>query len=123
MTAIRKQLICAAFLLAAMILSVGSAHADAFNYTFSGNGSGEVNAVAFTNQDFTFVLTRNTADIDASGPPSFRLFNLGGTFSEGGSTQTLLPTIQLVANAQFPTPPSSLGGVNFFNATANDGLG
>ncbi len=119
----RKYLVLASLLAVALVLPVFSAYADTFDYTFSGNGSGTVNGVPFTNQNFTFVLTGNTADIDASGAPFFRLSNLDGTFSEGGTTETLDATITLVGNAQFPTPPSTLGDVNFFNATFDNGLG
>jgi hypothetical protein len=106
-----------------LVLPVVPAHADTFDYTFSGNGSGSVGGVTFTNQNFTFVLVGNTSAIDAGSPPLFRLNDLGGTFTEGGSTETLTPTVTIVVNSEFPTAPSSVGSVNIFNSTFDNGVG
>jgi PEP-CTERM motif len=123
MTRTRKYFFVVAVLLASTMLAAYSAKADQFDYTFSGNGSGTVNGVTFTNQNFTFVLAGDTSAIDSSGAPYYRLYDVGGTFTEGGSTENLVATIEIVGNAQYPSPPTTLGAIDFFNATFDNGLG
>ena len=123
MTNTRKYITLAAFFMLVLALPVVPAHATAFDYTFSGNGSGTVNGSTFTNQNFTFTLTGNTSSIFTAAAPYFYLFDVGGTFSEGGTTVTLDPTITVAANATYPTPPTTLGAIDFFDATFTDGLG
>lgn len=119
----KKSLLFAALLLAALILPVFPAHADTFDYTFSGNGSGTVNGVSFMNQNFSFVLVGNTTAVFTAAAPYYYLYNIGGTFTEGGKTQTLDATITIAANAQYPVAPTTFGDVNFFDSTFTDGLG
>jgi hypothetical protein len=109
------RLVAAATLL--IVVACGAAHATPATYTFAGDGAGMVNGTAF-NGLFSFVFTADTAAIDASGAPFFRLNNVGGTFAEGAASVMLTPTVTLVATADTATPR-----INFFNATFDNGLG
>jgi hypothetical protein len=108
-----------AILAAAVIglVTVGTADATPATYTFTGTGAGTANGSSF-NGGFSFVFTADTAAIDTSGAPFFRLNNVAGTFTEGAFSATLAPTVTIVASAD-----PSLRLINFFNATFNNGLG
>jgi hypothetical protein len=117
MTSIRKHLIFAAFILAAAVVSAGSAKADTVTYIFTGNGGGTVNGTAWSGA-FSVVLTGDSTAITSSPGPFYRLSNIGGTFSEGSVTATLSPTITLVSSAGM-----GLDLINFFDSTFTNGLG
>ncbi len=88
-------------------------------YTFSGVGSGTWgDGSTFTDTDFSFVFSADTSAINDDGVGFFRLYNVGGSFSEGGSTFALAPTSTIVVSSD-----PSLALANFFNATVENGLG
>ena len=96
-------------------LSVGlSAHAGPITYTFTGVGTGTVDGVGFSG-DFTFVFTGDTANVTPSGG-EFRQDGIGGTFSEGSFSGTLLADNAVVLN-----PASATPRVGFFNSTFDNG--
>jgi hypothetical protein len=99
------------------LISVGTAHATPATYTFTGTGAGTANGSSF-NGAFSFVFTADTAAIDTSGAPFFRLNNVAGTFTEGAFSATLTPAVTIVATADATIPR-----INFFNATFDNGLG
>jgi len=101
---------------AAAVFSL-SAFADTVDYTFTGAGTGTVNGTAFDGT-FTFTVVGNTANVTTSGDGFFRLFDLGGTFTDGTDTVTLSPTMTIVATASAGNPR-----INLFNATVDDGVG
>ncbi len=109
-----KSLVLAAALAGASF--IGAAQAAPVTYTFSGQGSGTANGAAFTGA-FTFTLTGDTANVDLTDAPFFRMFNVGGTFTEGAFSATLDPTITIVATAD------PIDRINFFNDTIDNGLG
>jgi PEP-CTERM motif-containing protein len=98
------------------LLATTAAQATPFDYTFVATGGGTINGVAFSGP-FTFVLSGDTSSVVASGGEFF-LSDIGGTFTEGGSTYTLAPTIDLVSN-----PDPSFPRVAFFDSDFTNGLG
>jgi len=107
-----KSLMLAAALVGA---SFAAAQAAPVTYIFSGEGSGTANGTAFTGA-FTFTLNGDTGDVQPDAP-FFRLFNVGGTFTEGAFSATLDPSIIIVASA------NPIDRINFFNNTVDNGLG
>jgi len=98
------------------ILPIAAAHASPMNYTFSGTGAGTINGSSFTGA-FTFVFEGNTTNIVPFGT-EWQLPNIGGTFTEGGTTYTLDPlTFGIIAN---PDPANPR--VGFFNNDISNGL-
>jgi hypothetical protein len=98
-------------------------HALPATYTFSGTASGTLFDATgaptdFMDQLFSIVLSADTAAIDATGAPFFRLDNIGGSFAEGAFTGTLSPFVTIVVNAD-----PAFERVNFFNPTFDNGLG
>jgi len=106
---------------AAMTLGMAvSANANPATYTFAGYGNGFIvdgGSAPFSGA-FTFVFTADTSAIDTTAAPFFYLHAVGGTFTVGAFTATLVPTVTIVASAD-PT----LELINFFNATFDNGLG
>jgi hypothetical protein len=118
------------FRFAAAIAAIGlaaaaPAHALPATYTFSGIASGTLFDAAgaptdFVDQLFTIVLTGDTADVQPDVPDDgfYRLFGLGGSFSEGAFNAMLSPSVAIVANAN-----AGFDTINFFNGTFDNGLG
>ncbi len=90
------------------------ARAGAITYTFSGVGNGTVDATAWSG-DFTFVFTADTSNITSS-PLEFYQRNIGGTFSEGSYSATLVADNTVVDNTAPSTPR-----LGFFNVTFDNG--
>jgi hypothetical protein len=112
----RKTLTRAALIAAlSCMLPLAAAHATPMDYTFTGTGGGTINGTAFTGT-FTFIFDGNTANIAPFGS-EFILPNVGGTFSEGGTTYTLNPIFGIIAN-----PDPSFPRVGFFNSDITNGL-
>ena len=101
----------------AIAMAAGAAQAAPITYTFTGTGSGTAGGAAFSGP-FSFVFNADTANIDATGAPFYRLNGIGGTFTEGAFSATLTPTVTLVGTADTAIPR-----INFFNATFDNGLG
>lgn len=98
------------------ILPVAAASATPMDYTFSGTGAGTINGSSFTGA-FTFVFDGDTTNIVAFGT-EWQLPNIGGTFTEGGTTYTLDPlNFGIIAN---PDPANPR--VGFFNNDISNGL-
>lgn len=103
-----------------------AAQASPITYSFSGTGSGTITdstgaQTTFSDASFNFTFTGNTMNVQSDpihDPGYYRLFNVGGTFSEGTFTATLSPTVTLVSSAA-----PSLELINFFNHTFDNGLG
>lgn len=113
-----KKLFASALICATLIgLSASDAHATPITYTFAGVGGGSIDNASFTGP-FSFVFTGNTSAIYTGAAPFYYLFDVGGTFTEGGTTVTLTPTVTIVATADSSTPR-----INFFNNSADAGLG
>jgi hypothetical protein len=104
-------------------LALGApAQAVPITYTFSGTASGALFDATgaetdFTDQLFSIVLSADTSDI-LPNDPFYRIFNLGGSFSEGVFNATLSPGVAVVVNND-----PAFDRVNFFNATFDNGLG
>jgi hypothetical protein len=99
----------------ALWLGMGSpARADVLDYTFTGDGNGTVDGVAWTGS-FTFTFTADTSNI-TSGGGEFRLDNIGGTFSDSNFSDTLNSDNALVDNTDPATPR-----FGFFNSTFDNG--
>jgi len=113
-----KEFCSAATLLGALAFAPIASQAAPATYTFSGVGSGAAGATAFTDADFSFVFSADTSAIVDAGGGFFRLNNVDGSFSEGGTTVALAPTSTIVVSSD-PT----LALANFFNAAFNNGLG
>jgi PEP-CTERM motif len=89
--------------------------AESITYTFTGVGNGTVDSTAWSGT-FTFVFDADTANIvGPSGGEYFQL-NLGGTFSEGSYSATLLSDNFVVVNTATATPR-----LGFFNSTVDNG--
>jgi hypothetical protein len=116
LTGKRKKLIRAA-LVAAMscMLPIAAAYADPVTYTFSGDGGGTINGVAFSG-DFSFVFTTDTTDIQPFGS-EFIIPDATGTFTEGGNNYTVDPIFGIIGNPDPATPR-----VGFFNSDVTNGL-
>ena len=84
------------------ILPIAAAHAEPITYTFSGDGAGTINGVAFSG-DFSMVLTSDTSDVTPFGS-EFLDSTLTGTFSEGGDTYTIGDLFGIIANPDSSTP-------------------
>jgi hypothetical protein len=106
----------------------GPAHALPVTYTFSGDADGTVCMACDGNDNtpfsgaFTFVVTADTTAVDTSDPPFFRLHNVDGTFTDSSITATFTG-VTLVANSAPAGAPFFGENINFFNATADNGLG
>ncbi len=90
------------------------ARAGVITYTFSGVGNGTVDTTAWSG-DFTFVFTADTANITSGGGEYFQR-NIGGTFSEGSYSATLVADNTVVDNTAPSTPR-----LGFFNVTFDNG--
>jgi hypothetical protein len=88
--------------------------AEPITYTFTGVGSGTVDANPWSG-DFTFAFTGDTKNITSGGGEVFQL-SIGGTFSEGSYTATLLADNVVGVNND-PSFPRT----GFFNSTIDDG--
>lgn len=97
------------------MLPLAAAHATPMDYIFTGTGGGTINGTVFAGT-FTFVFDGNTTNIAPFGS-EFILPNIGGTFSEGGTTYTLNPIFGIIAN-----PDPSFPRVGFFNFDITNGL-
>lgn len=91
-----------------------SAQAEPVTYTFTGDGNGTVGTTAWSG-DFTFVFTTDTSNITSGGGEFFQR-NIGGTFTEGSFTGTLLTDNTVVVNNDPATPR-----VGFFNSLFDNG--
>jgi hypothetical protein len=89
--------------------------AGMITYTFSGVGNGTVDTTAWSG-DFTFKFTADTANIFGPSGGEFFQFNLGGTFSEGSYSATLLADNIVVVNND-PNFPR----LGFFNSAVDNG--
>jgi hypothetical protein len=91
-------------------------------YTFSGTASGVLLDAAGTETDFTDALFTIVLEADTTAiqpdDPYYRIFNLGGTFSQGAFSATLSPLVAIVVNSD-----PAFENVNFFNGTFDNGLG
>jgi hypothetical protein len=99
-----------------------TAKAVPITYTFSGTASGALFDATgaetdFTDQLFSIVLSADTSDI-LPDDPFYRIFNLGGSFTEGAFNATLSPGVAIVVNND-----PAFDRVNFFNASFENGLG
>jgi hypothetical protein len=115
---INRKTLTRAALIAALscVLPLAAAHATPMDYTFTGTGGGTINGTAFTGT-FTFVFDGNTANIVPFGT-EWELPNVGGTFTEGGTTYSLDPiSIGIIVN-----PDSSFPRAGFFNNDVTNGL-
>ena len=96
------------------LMIAAPAHAGPITYTFTGVGNGTVDQTAWSG-DFTFVFTTDTANI-TSGGGEYRVDGIGGTFSEGSFSGTLLSDNAVVVNNDPATPR-----VGFFNSLFDNG--
>jgi PEP-CTERM motif len=111
-----QKLICAVlFATAGCLLPTSTAHATPLDYTFSGNGGGTINGVAFTGA-FNFTFVGDTTQIQPFGS-EFILPNATGTFSEGGTTYVVDPIFGIISN-----PDPLFPRVGFFNSDITNGL-
>lgn len=100
-------------------LAMQPALADPITYTFAGQGSGTLDGAAFSG-DFTFSVNGDTANVDATGAPFFRISGLGGTFSQGLFSAELDPSMLIVGTAD---PAFNLQRINLFNGAVTNGIG
>ncbi len=99
----------------ALWLTIGiAARADVVTYTFSGAGNGTVDTTAWSG-DFTFTFTADTSNITSGGGEFFQR-NIGGTFSDGSFSGSLLVNNTLAVNND-PANPR----IGFFNSTIDNG--
>jgi hypothetical protein len=94
--------------------SAREANATPINYTFTGIGTGDIGTTAFSGA-FTFVFNGNTTGITSGGGETFNEA-LGGTFSGGGFSGTLLSNNAVIVNNDPAFPRLS-----FFNSTFDNG--
>jgi len=100
-------------------LAAQPALADPITYTFAGQGSGTLDGAAFTG-DFTFSVNGDTANVDATGAPFFRIAGLGGTFNQGAFSAALDPSLLIVGTAD---PAFNFQRINLFNGAVSNGVG
>lgn len=118
-----KTLLRATFAIAVLGLAAATpAHAIPVTYTFTGTASGVIVDASgvetdFTDALFTIVLDGDTTAIQPDDP-YYRIFDLGGSFSQGAFNATLSPLVALVVNSD-----PSFENVNFFNGAFDNGLG
>ena len=107
--------------------AIGVVYANPITYTFSGTGGGTITdstggtPTIFSDASFTFTFMADTAHIHSdqvNDPGYYRLFSVGGTFTQGSFSATLSPLVTLVASAD-----PSLELINFFNNFVDNGLG
>lgn len=98
-------------------LAAQPALADPITYTFAGQGSGTLDGAAFAG-DFTFSVNGDTANVDATGAPFFRISGLGGTFKQGAFSAALDPSLLIVGTAD-----PAFQRINLFNGDVSNGVG
>jgi hypothetical protein len=113
----RKNLIYVA-LVATLIcmLPIASAHATPVTYTFSGDGGGTINGIAFDGP-FSFVFDSDTTDIAPFGSEFIDSTFTSETFSEGSTDYTLGPILGIIVN-----PATGFPRVGFFNSDVSSGF-
>jgi PEP-CTERM motif len=110
------------------ILPLTAAHADPVTYTFTGTGGGTITggngASSPFSGIFTFIFTGDTTNVDTSDSAGgfFSYNDIGGTFSEGGTTYTLAADNEVSISTD-PAVPGFVPTIGFLNNDGFNGFG
>jgi len=112
-----KKLLPAAFVFAALSLLPAAAHADQFQYVFTGTASGIYDGTAYGNTAFTLTFDEDTATLDNRGGGYYSYDNVSGTL-DANSTAFTLSGVTLEVNGN-----SGSQNVDFYDSAFTNGLG
>ena len=119
-----KKLLQTAFAVAILSLLPVAAHADQFEYVFTGTAAGYYNGAPVGDTAFTLTFDEDSASVVNAGSGFFRFNNVAGTFSADGMT-VALPNVTLVvnSNAGVDSHGNPIGNVDFYDSAFTNGLG